>query len=894
MRQISPAIKSLLKHNNISELRHKLLLYRRKWIEPIFKDASAVSVGDDLNGVRLIITGLPVTSSAGFPARLIDFADGSYVSLSSVGNKLVEISFTDAKDSQNDQVVGGDAGGSYIIFPLRQMLITNINHFPFDNYMLIYHSTLNAKYIIETTPIDITDAINHKGTNVSIAQQLDNDEANVWKVGHLALTLYNENNRFWQDKADGLFPQGYIVYGSKVEYYIGSPTLNDYVKCFTGYLTELPNYRQDEGLVEIRALNRLDWLKTISAENVSTKIKNEQLIEQDTTHCITANAAVGRVQRVLKGTSLSSSVELTEKTDYTVSQLNDYNNGAIIELKSALLSNENIWADYLYWKKGIMIDELVNELLNVAGVDSAHRIVEPVIFQNTSRIAKETLISNAWAWLYQTTADSFAGYSEGNADNNASCSYSGGAAANAAWGCNISKGTIRVRVANLSHSGADIQRIYLTITGSSGIQVAFRLGGQGADRNNVATSSDGGSSWSPKGAFSNGDYFYFVITPNSVSLYKNSVVLISYFINNFIATKFMVVYATSNTITTCDNIAAKMSVNISDDEEWRVYQTLYVESQNDAANFLGFDRLNAIISATGVPNPQIQVSYGNNSTNWTPYYQYQLSSPLQLNYNSAKFIITNMASFGNNYNLSAVKLWSFLQQNIPLGVCNLTNMSILDALEELASLAMYEIGFDADDRFFFRKREQTEQYKEITDDEIISMSSVKYDVNRLKTRVVVVYGEYTKVVDSDEMNEAKPTNKDKYGERTHQISGSQLLPADNVDLAYAIAPTVYEELSKLRLTLTIEVVLDLELELGDYARVLHNNNLFSDKSFTDYTKWKETGTYYMKCKVVGIKTDFNKRITTLDLIDYTSPSDIPVEKGKEFAYQPQESFDVKK
>jgi hypothetical protein len=77
-------------------------------------------------------------------------------------------------------------------------------------------------------------------------------------------------------------------------------------------------------------------------------------------------------------------------------------------------------------------------------------------------------------------------------------------------------------------------------------------------------------------------------------------------------------------------------------------------------------------------------------------------------------------------------------------------------------------------------------------------------------------------------------------------------------------------------------------------RVLHNNNLFSKREFTDYTKWKETGTYYMKCKVVGIKTNFNKRTTTLDLIDYTDINDVPVEEGKTFVYQPQESFDIQK
>ena len=80
MRQISDAIKALLKHSDISELRHKLLLYRRKW----------------------------------------------------------------------------DSG------------------------------TLG--YIVESMVVDITEAINHTGTNVVINQQLDTDIANVWKVGNLSLT----------------------------------------------------------------------------------------------------------------------------------------------------------------------------------------------------------------------------------------------------------------------------------------------------------------------------------------------------------------------------------------------------------------------------------------------------------------------------------------------------------------------------------------------------------------------------------------------------------------------------------------------------------------------------------------------------------------------------------
>lgn len=277
-------------------------------------------------------------------------------------------------------------------------------------------------------------------------------------------------------------------------------------------------------------------------------------------------------------------------------------------------------------------------------------------------------------------------------------------------------------------------------------------------------------------------------------------------------------------------------------------------------------------------------------SNWTSFVEYKLGSSIPLNYNSLQILVSNPTNFGNNYELSDVRLWSFLRQNITLGVCNLTNMSVFQALKELAALAMYEMGFDANDKFFFRKRQRTTEVKTIGDDQIISMDNVQYDMSRLKTRVVVGYGEYTEVVDSDTQQEPHPTNKEKYGERIYEISGSQLLPADNVDLAYAVAPTIYSELSKLRLTLSIKTVLDLELELGDYVRIVHKNNLFDGNGFaegdgkpSDDGKQKGEGTssaFYMKCKVVGIRADFNKRITSLDLIDYTKDSDF--NKNNEF------------
>jgi len=777
-------------------------------------------------------------------------------------------------------------------------LLENKNLSDLKHKVLLYRRKWDvgtSAYIIETTPIEITTELEANNTNGKIKFSLDTDEADVWKVANLTLILVNDRNQFWQGKYDGYFAEPYIIYGSKIEYFIGSPTLDDYIKCFTGYLTESPNYRPDDNLVEIRALSRLDWLDNVSAEGVSTSITDEEVSITDSTHCVTTNSAVGRVSKVLKGTTLGTAVELVEKTDYSISQLNEYSLGAIITLDSELLAGEKIFASYIYWAKGLQIDELVEDLLDVADIDSAHRIVDPVIFQNASRVANETVLSSAWAWLYRTTDDSIAEYHSGIVNSNTSFYFgTPGQMATATWGCNMTYGSFKFKVTQLIPQldlGISILRVKIGTATNNEVAVRFMRGTSGAY--DIAVSFKA-SAYSTITTGNLNDVYYVSFSDSETRLYKNGVSIWST-AEGITANYLFIETAFNSTKAEIKEIAVKRSTNPLDTaEDWIDYQYCRFQNQNSEVSFAGFDRLNATVSTDGVPTPSISVSYGNTLTDWTDFIEYSLGTTMTLNYDSVDFIIKNTASFGNNYELSNVKLWAFLTQNIPLGVCNLTNMSVFGAISELAAMSAYEIGFDADDKFFFRNRKKTAEIKEFNDDKIFNMSKVAFDIDRLVTRVVVNYGGFNKIVDSDTEGETAPTNKDKYGNREKLIDSSQLLPADNVDLAYAIAPTVYAELSTLRLTLSIDVLIDLELELGDYVRVKHNNNLLTDKSFTDYTKWLETGTYYMKCKVVGIYTDFNRKITTLDLIDYTEASDYPIAQGKEFDYELSTEFDIKK
>jgi hypothetical protein len=783
-----------------------------------------------------------------------------------------------------------------------QSLLKNKNLSDLRHKVLLYRRKWDSdlsQFAIEETPIEITKELEANNTNGKIKFSLDTDSANVWKVANLILILSNDKNQFWQGKYDGYFSDPYLIYGSKIEYYIGSPTVDKFVKCFTGYLTESPNYRPDDNLVEIRVLSRLDWLKNISAEQVSTTITNEEATIIDSENCTTTNSAVGRITKVLKGLTIETATELEEKTDYSISQLNEYSLSAKLNLTSELLVNEKIFVSYIYWRKGIKIDELVEELLEVSGIDSEHRIIDNVIFQNALRVANETVLNNAWAWIYEVTADTLTHkISGGGGGQNTYDQYSYHPANHSFpstknISCKCLNGSFKFKVENMQDvCGISAAGGYFSLMSGSSFVLGFMFGGAGgsAVQDDVYLNFPSGAIKIADGVV--GYTFEIEYLPDgTVKAYRNGALLHTTTTTpglNITEARIFSMYNTNRF--TVSNISARPTY----ETEYKNYPYCRVISQNDEVSFAGFDRFNATVSVENVPNPSIMVRYGTDSDNWTEFVNYTLNTAMSLNYNSAEFIIKNTASFGNKYNLSDVKLWAFITQDIPLGVCDLTNMSVFSALQALAEMSMYEIGFDADDKFFFRKRKKTASVKTLEDNVILGMSKVYYDIDRLATRVVVNYGGFNKVVDSETQGEVPPTNKDKYGNREKLIDGSQLLPANNVDLAYAIAPTVYAELSKIRLTLSVDILIDLELELGDYVILKHNNNLLCKNTFTDFTKWRENSIFTAKCKIVGIYTDFNRKTTTLDLIDYTEISDYPVAEGNEFMYELATEFDIKK
>ena len=88
--------------------------------------------------------------------------------------------------------------------------------------------------------------------------------------------------------------------------------------------------------------------------------------------------------------------------------------------------------------------------------------------------------------------------------------------------------------------------------------------------------------------------------------------------------------------------------------------------------------------------------------------------------------------------------------------------------------------------------------------------------------------------------------------------------------------------------------MNLELELGDFVKIYHNNTLLVKKDFTNFTKWQELGIYAKRFKVEGISTNFNTKITTLILTDYSTDEDIPTPESNDFIYNLKMQFEAKK
>lgn len=229
-----------------------------------------------------------------------------------------------------------------------------------------------------------------------LSWQADTDQLNVFKASNITLTVDNEDNQWDCMNPNGLFAGGYFhregniagagggtqgfeFFLSRVHVYSGFMVdgVPEYLKLFTGYLAADPSFDLNARTVQLTVLGPETLLSLTSAEDMATQVVGETLGTGDgtTASFLTLNPGVGRVKNVYIDGELQ-----TEGDDYTISLTSDPTTGASVNFIDPPEVGEVPSADYFYWPQSLLIEDIVDDLMAAAGVDSGDREITAAQF----------------------------------------------------------------------------------------------------------------------------------------------------------------------------------------------------------------------------------------------------------------------------------------------------------------------------------------------------------------------------------------------------------------------------------------------------------------------------------------------------------------------------------
>lgn len=239
----------------------------------------------------------------------------------------------------------------------------------------------------------------------AITEQLDSEQLNEFKVSNLTLTLKNADNRWREDNAAGIFApdagsrlHAYNPYWTKFRVRVAvllADGTYEYVTRFTGLATEFTYSSRDLVQITVNGLESL--LMNANAEDVSTRVVEENAGAGNgiLTAFDTVNPGVGIIEEV----SLDG-IEQQAGTDFDVSQLDDPTLPAVVTFSIPPGGGVVVRITYRYWQQNKRIEEIVEDLLVTAGLDSAALDINPVLFSQP--ILNAITVDSTTDWLAGT------------------------------------------------------------------------------------------------------------------------------------------------------------------------------------------------------------------------------------------------------------------------------------------------------------------------------------------------------------------------------------------------------------------------------------------------------------------------------------------------------------
>lgn len=768
----------------------------------------------------------------------------------------------------------------------------------------LYRQVWGGSAYAYDTVLDITEYLTEDSAGV-IMWKLDKEEFGVFTLDNVTLTFRNDRNQWKQDNPKGLFPSGKLINDSKIVIKIGAELADgttSTVRSFTGYISGDPDYNPEEKIVSMTLVSAMSIFDKMPAEQISTLVEDELLGEDSGSVFTTANNGVAGVGYTVKrGTSLGAAVEINPTTDYTISDMNKKTGPLTVTLITALTAGEKLYISYRYWYQDKKLEWLAEQIMTLCGITSYSII--PAIFQSDVENSFSRSSSAEWAACTLQNIDTAS--TDGSfkqrwilLDDFADGDYT----TNLLW--TVISGSWSAAAGYLQGNGE--------------IYAQPNTGPYGSWEFKVETASSFSVYFINKDAT---HYYGLIVTGLAITLFINNggsfSTLVSASASVSLADRITVTRTTAGLFTIYINGVELTNVTDNTIEEASGKVQLYGNAKfadfwysYDVVSTEHVDAIPILITDT-VDTAGALTTWGKLYLTYTLYggavtiETYSSGSSDFLTDNdpagwvaisatgdilSAKLRYLQVRVTMNKeiYAISAVPIVDALvlyyyTSATAISLVNLTGMTCRQALDLLAEMPAYEMGFKADDTFIYQSR--TTSAESVMDlrssTNIKSVRNLTDGIDRVYNRVVAEFGIYAKVASAS--SDTEPNSITKYGTREYQVGASNLLPADNVNLAYAVAPTILAYTKTPRRRCTIETQFILHLELGDKVTVYYDEPLafrqwkwgdrdlvYGQADLEYYTEADLTGRlnlWGVVMRVEGVEFDFQNWTTSFDLVE---------------------------
>lgn len=742
--------------------------------------------------------------------------------------------------------------------------------------------------------------------------QLDPDIYSRWDIGNFQVTFNNKKYQWRENYTYGYFPQGKQIYGSRVVCEVGTKMSDgtyEYVQFFTGVIGANYQFYVDKNTIQVTIYNDFSEWEHVNAENISTAVEEEQLTAVDTENYTTANNAVGLIDKVLKGDTIESAVELLPSTDYDTENLNSATLPATIKLSTPTTGAQKIFCTYRYWYTDLTIEDIVGLLCDAAGVAEEDRDIDKVVFANNAKDEQADMVSDGRNFCF--------GLSESDTIQTAQYGItftSGSQESITGWA--------RINQTNTSASESEITLAMRTY----GTWATYLIGS-----NATIKFLDGSNNGYAVHNEATGGTFYRIDGGAATAIYTSATKI--YLVKRTAAGLFSL-YGFSGTLSTytvfhtltdathlgefekivCSIVAAPQGGGVG---QLAYTEKLLADSFgktilydpdplvtqfNTPEGFIypnfnsgtltapvGFVRWGALTGTIAKQNPaavyELWYRDSDDGATWGSWTNIAFGQevPSQKEYLQISVLVRTDYPYG--IVITDLKLFAYISDT-KIPVADFTGLSADEALAQLTMISAYETGFTSEGIFFFKNRDSSQDIARTFENrDIFDFNVIESGIAQIYNTIDVEFGKFKYSADSNTMGEAAPTSIIRYGARRKTISSGTLLPAANVDLAYSIAPTVYNILNVKREKIRFTCRLYPELQLSQRIKInyLRDN---ASPAYSDYAKFYNLKTYAKIYKIVGIEWDFKEGQMTIIALDYTAAQDIP---PSEYKYLAQEN-----